>query len=109
MIGAIWLAITALVMFALAYGKADTGRRLNNPVLLTEARITVIDGALATAVLTGVLLNAAAGWWWADPLAALVLVIYGAREARLAWLESSEPLPEQAALRAAPDTRAQSS
>ena len=89
--GAIWLAITALVMFALAYGKADTGQRLNNPVLRTEARITVIDGALAAAVLAGVLLNAAAGWWWADPLAALVLVFYGAREARHAWLESSEP------------------
>jgi divalent metal cation (Fe/Co/Zn/Cd) transporter len=89
--GAIWLAITALAMFALAYGKSDTGRRLNNPVLRTEARITLIDGALATAVLTGVLLNAAAGWWWADPLAALVLVFYGAREARHAWLESSEP------------------
>ncbi len=84
--GGLWLAITALVMFALAYGKSDTGRRLNNPVLRTEARITVIAGALATAVLTGVVLNTAAGWWWADPLAALLLVFYGAREARNAWL-----------------------
>ena len=90
--GALWLAVTAFVMFALAYGKADTGRRLNNPVLRTEARITVIDGALAIAVLSGVLLNAAAGWWWADPLAALVLVFYGAREARHAWLGSTESL-----------------
>lgn len=89
--GALWLAITALVMLALAYGKSDTGRRLNNPALRTEARITAIDGALATAVLTGVLLNTEVGWWWADPLAALLLVFYGAREARHAWLESSEP------------------
>lgn len=87
--GAIWLAITALAMFALAYGKADTGRRLENPVLATEARITVIDGALATAVLIGVALNAALGWWWADPVAALVLVVYGTREARHAWHESA--------------------
>jgi divalent metal cation (Fe/Co/Zn/Cd) transporter len=78
-------------MFALAYGKADTGRKLNNRVLQTEARITVIDGALAAAILIGVLLNAAAGWWWADPLAALVLVFYGAREARHAWHESRQP------------------
>ena len=86
--GAAWLAVTAAVMFALAYGKADTGRRLGNPVLRTEARITLIDGALACAVLTGVLLNAAFGWWWADPAAALVLVIYGVREARHAWHEA---------------------
>jgi divalent metal cation (Fe/Co/Zn/Cd) transporter len=87
-VGAVWLAVTGAVMFALAYGKADTGRRLGNAVLRTEARITVIDGALAVAVLIGVLLNAAAGWWWADPLGALVLVPYAAREARHAWWES---------------------
>lgn len=87
-IGAIWLAVTALAMFALAYGKADTGRRLNNPVLRTEARITTIDGALASTVLIGVILNATLSWWWADPLAALTLVFYGAREARHAWHES---------------------
>jgi hypothetical protein len=39
-VGAAWLAVTAAAMFALAYGKAETGRRLANPVLRTEARIT---------------------------------------------------------------------
>ena len=88
--GAAWLALTAAVMFALAYGKALTGRRLGNPVLKTEARITVVDGALAVAVLIGVVLNAAAGWWWADPIAAVVLVAYGARESRHAWSEAAQ-------------------
>ncbi len=87
--GAVWLAVTALAMFALAYRKGDTGRRLENIVLRTEARITLIDGALATAVLVGVVLNAAAGLWWADPLAALVLVFYGSREASHAWREAA--------------------
>lgn len=86
--GAVWLGVTALAMFALAYGKAETGRRLANPVLRTEARITIVDGALACAVLIGVLLNAAVGWWWADPVSALVLVFYGGREARHAWQEA---------------------
>jgi divalent metal cation (Fe/Co/Zn/Cd) transporter len=31
-------------------------------------------------VLAGLLLNAAAGWWWADPAAGYVLVFYAARE-----------------------------
>jgi divalent metal cation (Fe/Co/Zn/Cd) transporter len=49
-------------------------------VLETEARVTLIDGYLAAAVLAGLVLNAAAGWWRADPLAGLVIVVYGARE-----------------------------
>lgn len=91
-LGIIWLALTALAMFALAAGKRATGQRLDNPVLLTESRVTVIDGALSAAVLGGVLLNAAAGWWWADPLSALAILLYALREARHAWLESkSQP------------------
>jgi divalent metal cation (Fe/Co/Zn/Cd) transporter len=65
--GIIWTAVTAAVMFALAAGKARTGRALSNPVLRTEGRVTLVDGILATAVLLGLVLNAALGWWWADP------------------------------------------
>jgi len=81
-LGIIWTAVTAAVMFALAAGKARTGRALDNPVLRTEGRVTMIDGILAAAVLLGLVLNAALGWWWADPAAGYVLVYYAAREAR---------------------------
>ena len=81
-LGIIWTAVTALVMFALAAGKARTGAALDNPVLTTEGRVTLIDGLLATAVLTGLLLNALVGAWWADPVAGLVIVVYGLKEAR---------------------------
>jgi divalent metal cation (Fe/Co/Zn/Cd) transporter len=80
--GIIWTAVTAAVMSALATGKARTGAALSNPVLRTEARVTMIDGILATAVLAGLVLNAALGWWWADPAAGYVLVFYAAREVR---------------------------
>jgi divalent metal cation (Fe/Co/Zn/Cd) transporter len=79
-LGIAWTAATALAMFGLAAGKARTGRALNNPVLLTEGRVTLVDGLLATAVLAGLVLNATLGWWFADPLAGLVIVIYGTRE-----------------------------
>jgi len=72
------------VMVALAAGKARTGKALQNPVLQIEARVTLIDAYLAAAVLLGLVLNAAAGWWWADPLAGLVIVCYGLREGRQA-------------------------
>jgi divalent metal cation (Fe/Co/Zn/Cd) transporter len=81
-LGIAWTSVTAVAMFALAYGKARTGGALGNPVLQTEGRVTLIDGILATAVLLGLTLNAALGWWWADPCAGYVLVFYAAREVR---------------------------
>jgi len=80
--GIAWTAATAIAMFGLAAGKARTGSALGNPVLRAEGRVTLIDGLLALAVLAGLVLNLAAGWWWADPAAGYVLVLYGAREAR---------------------------
>ena len=79
-LGIIWTAVTAAVMFALAAGKARTGRALEIPVLRTEGRVTMIDGILAAAVLAGLLLNAGLGWWQADPAAGYVLVFFAARE-----------------------------
>jgi divalent metal cation (Fe/Co/Zn/Cd) transporter len=80
--GIAWTALTAAAMFALAAGKARTGRALDNPVLRTEGRVTTVDGILAIAVLLGLALNTALGWWWADPAAGYVLVYYAMREAR---------------------------
>jgi len=81
-LGIAWTAVTAVLMFALAAGKARTGDALDNPVLRTEGRVTLIDGLLAAAVLVGLLLNTLAGWWWADPAAGYVLVYYAVREVR---------------------------
>jgi divalent metal cation (Fe/Co/Zn/Cd) transporter len=81
-LGMAWTAVTAAVMFALASGKVRTGRALDNLVLRTEGRVTMIDGILAGAVLLGLVLNAGLGWWWADPAAGYVLVYYAAREVR---------------------------
>jgi divalent metal cation (Fe/Co/Zn/Cd) transporter len=81
-LGIVWTAVTAAVMLALAAGKARTGRALGNPVLVAEGRVTTADGILAAAVLAGLVLNAALGWWQADPAAGYVLVCYAAREVR---------------------------
>jgi divalent metal cation (Fe/Co/Zn/Cd) transporter len=79
-LGIAWTLVTAVVMFALAAAKESTGRSLDNPVLRSEGRVTLVDGVLATAVLIGVVLNASFGWWWADPVAGYVLLVYAARE-----------------------------
>ena len=82
LIGIAWTAVTALAMFVLAAGKASTGKALDNLVLRSEGRVTLIDGLLAVAVLAGLALNAGLGWWWADPLAGYVLLSYAVREVR---------------------------
>ena len=83
--GIVWLAATLIAMLLLAQGKRITGRQLNNTVLATEAHVTLIDAYLAAAVLVGLILNAVVGWWWADPLAGLVIVYYGLKEGWAAW------------------------
>ena len=90
-LGIAWTATTALAMFALAAGKTATGRALGNPVLRAEGRVTLVDGLLATAVLTGLVLNAATGAWWADPAACYVLVGYAAKEAAGALRGDTNP------------------
>jgi divalent metal cation (Fe/Co/Zn/Cd) transporter len=79
-LGIAWTLVTAVVMFALAAGKESTGQKLDNLALRAEGRVTFIDGVLATAVLLGLVLNASLGWWWADPVAGYVLLVYAVKE-----------------------------
>ncbi|HEX7733458.1 MAG TPA: cation transporter [Ktedonobacteraceae bacterium] len=88
--GIFWIAATFVAMLLLALGKRLTGQQLQNEVLLTEGRVTLVDAYLAGAVLLGLVLNALFGWWWADPLASLVIMYYGAREAIHALHESAQ-------------------
>jgi divalent metal cation (Fe/Co/Zn/Cd) transporter len=88
--GIVWIGATFIAMLLLAFGKRVTGQQLKNEVLLTEGRVTLVDAYLAGAVLVGLLLNAFLGWWWADPLASLVIVYYGVREAMHAFGESKQ-------------------
>ncbi len=88
--GIAYLAMTAVVMLGLAVAKRRVATRLDSAPLHSEATLTFLDGALATATLTGLWLHAAAGWWWADPGAALVVAAFAGREAAETWGESRE-------------------
>ncbi len=78
--GIAWTAATAIVMFSLAAGKATVGRMLDNATVIAEGRVTFVDGVLAASVLMGLALNAIFNWWWADPIAGFVVMIYAVRE-----------------------------
>lgn len=49
-----------------------------------------MSNALSITVLAGLGLNAAFGWWWADPVVALVVAVLAAHSGREAWREADE-------------------
>lgn len=89
-VGIAYLAVTAVVMFTLAAVKHRTARALASSPLRSEAAMTFLDGILSAATLAGLALNAALGWWWADPLAALVVAVVALNEARENLEEAAE-------------------
>lgn len=84
-LGIAYLAITVAVMYALARMKRATGDALGSRPLQAEARVTYLDAALAGGILLALVAFAAFGWWWADPLAALVVAGFAVLEGREAW------------------------
>lgn len=88
--GIAYLALAATVMFSLAFAKRSLARRLESDPLGSEATVTLLDGVLSTTTLVGLALNAVAGWWWADPLAGLIVGIGAGNEARESWREADE-------------------
>jgi divalent metal cation (Fe/Co/Zn/Cd) transporter len=78
-------AVTAPTMPLLAGAKRQVGRKLNSSATVSEASQNMICAYLSIALLMGLLVNALAGWWWADPLAALAIAVVAAREGREAW------------------------
>lgn len=89
-IGIAYLGMTAVVMFSLARWKRRVGQGLGSDPFGAEASMTFLDGCLATSILAALALNLAFGWWWADPLAALLIGAVAAREARKSWLEGRD-------------------
>ena len=68
------LALSVIVMPLLARSKKKVARALTSSALEAEAAQTSLCAYLSVIGLAGVALNAALGWWWADPVAALVMV-----------------------------------
>jgi cation diffusion facilitator family transporter len=73
-VGLVLSVISLLVMPTLAFGKQRTGREMGSEALEADAVETWVCSYLSLALLVGVGLNAASGWWWADPVAALAML-----------------------------------
>jgi divalent metal cation (Fe/Co/Zn/Cd) transporter len=84
-IGLVLTAVSIVVMPALAVAKRRTGRALDSSALVAESNETMVCAYLSVAVFVGLAANALLAWWWADPVAALVVAAIAAREGLEAW------------------------
>ena len=84
-VGIVLAAVSLVVMPVLSHAQRRTGRELGSASAVADSRQTLLCTYLSAVLLVGLVLNSALGWWWADPLAALVIAAVAVKEGREAW------------------------
>jgi divalent metal cation (Fe/Co/Zn/Cd) transporter len=79
-LGVVILTLSVIVMPLLAGAKKRVARQIESRTLIADATQTSLCAYLSAIALVGVALNVALGWWWADPVAALLMVPIIVRE-----------------------------
>lgn len=79
------LLVSLVVNPILIRYKYRYGKRLNSKELIADSKDTFVCLYQSIAVLSGLLAVHYLGWWWADPLAALLIVPYALKESREAF------------------------
>ena len=83
--GIVLASASLLVMPVLAITKRRLGRRMSSRTVVADGGQTMLCSYLSAILLVGLVANAKLGWWWADPIAALVIAGLAVREGREAW------------------------
>jgi divalent metal cation (Fe/Co/Zn/Cd) transporter len=78
--GIVVAAVSVVVMPILARSKREVAAKISSDAMRADSRQTDFCTYLSAILLGGLLLNALLGWWWADPMAALVMVPIIAKE-----------------------------
>ena len=81
-VGIVLTSVSVVVMHWLARSKRRVGRAMDSRAVVADSAQTSACVYLSIVVLCGLVLNAVFGWWWADPLAALGVVVFLVREGR---------------------------
>lgn len=84
-VGIVLTAVSVAIMPFLSLAERRAGRELGSATAVADSKQTLVCTYLSAAVLLGLLLNTLFGWWWADPVAALVIVVFAVREGMEAW------------------------
>ncbi|MGI8838009.1 MAG: cation transporter [Pyrinomonadaceae bacterium] len=80
LVGILLAAVSLIVMPLLVRAKRKVARGIASRALMADSKQTELCTYLSAILLGGLLLNALFGWWWADPLAALIMVPIIGRE-----------------------------
>lgn len=83
--GIVIAALSLAVMPFLSYAQRRAGRELGSASAVADSKQTLLCTYLSAVLLVGLLANAALGWSWADPVAALVIAVIAVKEGREAW------------------------
>jgi len=81
-VGILLAIVSLIVMPLLARAKRKAAANLNSAALKADSRQTALCAYLSAILVSGLVLNATVGWWWADPVAALLMVPIIANEGR---------------------------
>jgi divalent metal cation (Fe/Co/Zn/Cd) transporter len=82
----IGLSVSSIVVMPLlGRAKQRIGERLGSGATAGEGTQNLLCAYMAAGVLVGLAANAAFGWWWLDPIIALVIAAIAVREGREAW------------------------
>lgn len=90
-LGIVLTALSLIVMSLLARAKLGVAAILGSQALRADAHETIVCAWLSATTLLGLGLNAALGWWWADPVAALAMLPLIVREGVEAWRGDGVP------------------
>lgn len=90
MVGIIVASLSLLIMPYLGIMKKRIAIKINSPALEADAMETIICSVLSAILLAGLGLNALFGWWWADPVAGLVMVVFIVKEGWEAFEKAGE-------------------
>ncbi|HKO63455.1 MAG TPA: cation transporter [Pyrinomonadaceae bacterium] len=74
LVGIVLATVSLVIMPLLVRAKRRVARAINSGALMADSKQTELCTYLSAILLGGLLLNALLGWWWADPVAALVMV-----------------------------------
>jgi divalent metal cation (Fe/Co/Zn/Cd) transporter len=84
LVGIVLACVSLVVMPMLSRAKRQVADQLNSQAMHADAKQTEFCTYLSAILLAGLLLNTWLGWWWADPIAALIMVPIIANEGRAA-------------------------
>jgi divalent metal cation (Fe/Co/Zn/Cd) transporter len=85
LVGIVLAVVSLVVMPLLAWRKRVVAQELDSRALQADSTQTTFCTYLSAFLLVGLAANALLGWWWADPMAGLVIALFALREGRELW------------------------